>query len=77
LESLDATNLSGWADQISLVGSRLEQARQRAAKTLEPKTVEVNVPSAFFKPGDDPAQYFEDLRAIVQSHLDAGTAVIL
>ena len=60
-----------------LVDSRRDQARQRAAKKLEPKSVEVKPPSATFKPGDDPAPYFDQLRALVQSHLDAGTTVII
>ena len=60
-----------------LVDSRRDQARQRAAKKLEPKSVEVKPPSATFKPGDDPTPYFDQLRALVQSHLDAGATVII
>jgi hypothetical protein len=77
LEALDATSLSAWNDRISLVPSRRDQARQRAAKKLEPTSVEVKLPSATFKPGDDLAPYFNELRALVQSHLDAGTTVII
>ena len=69
--------LSAWTDRITLVDSRRDQARQRAAKKLEPKSVEVKPPSATFKPGDDPTPYFDQLRALVQSHLDAGTTVII
>jgi hypothetical protein len=77
LEALDATPLNAWSDRISLVASRRDQARQRAAKKLEPESVEVKPPTATFKPGDDPTPYFNDLRALVQSHLDAGTTVII
>ncbi len=77
LESLDAIPLSAWADRISLVDSRRDLARQRAAKRLEPKSVEVKPPPATFKPGDDLTPYFDQLRASVQSHLDAGTTVII
>lgn len=77
LESLDAVPRSAWIDRITLVDSRRNQARQRAAKKLEPKSVEVKPPSATFKPGDDPTTYFDQLRALVQSHLDAGTTVII
>ena len=77
LESLDAVPLSAWTDRITLVDSRRDQARQRAAKKLEPTSVEVKPPSATFKPGDDPTPYFDQLRALVQSHLDAGTTVII
>jgi hypothetical protein len=77
LESLDAVPLGAWTDRITLVDSRRDQARQRAAKKLEPKSVEVKPPPATFKPGDDPAPYFDQLRALVQSHLDVGTTVII
>ena len=77
LEALDATPLSAWADRISLVDGRRDQARQRAAKKLEPTSVAVKPPSATFKPGDDPTPYFDQLRTLVQSHLDAGTTVII
>ena len=39
LDALDATPLSAWQDRISLVPSRRDQARQRAAKQLEPESV--------------------------------------
>jgi hypothetical protein len=77
LASLDAVPLSAWTDRITLVDSRRDQARQRAAKKLEPMSVEVKPPSATFKPGDDPTPYFDELRALVQSHLDAGATVII
>lgn len=77
LEALDATPLSAWSDRISLVASRRDQGRQRAAKKLEPESVEVRPPTVTFKPGDDPTPYFDQLRALVQSHLDAGTTVII
>lgn len=77
LESLDSVPLSAWTDRFSLVGSRRDQARQRAAKHLEPKSVEVKPPSAMFKPGDDLTPYFEELRGLVQLHLDAGATVII
>ena len=77
LESLDAVPLSAWTDRITLADSSRHQARQRAAKKLEPESVELKPPSATFKPGDDPIPYFDQLRALVQSHLDAGTTVII
>jgi hypothetical protein len=77
LEALDATPLSAWSDRINLVASRRDQARQRAAKKLQPESVEVKPPPATFKPGDDPTPYFDQLRARVQSYLDAGTTVII
>lgn len=77
LATLDAVPLSAWADRTSLVASRRDHARQRAAKSLEPKSVEVKPPPATFRPGDDLTPYFEQLRTQVQSHLDAGSTVII
>ena len=77
LEALDATPLTAWNDRLSLVASRRDQARQRAAKQLEPASVAVTVPSATIKDGDDLNDYVEALRARVQPHLDAKKTVII
>jgi molybdopterin converting factor small subunit len=77
LEALDSSPLNAWNDRISLVASRRDQARQRCANKLEPGSVEVRPPTATFKPGDDLAPYFDELKALVQSHLDAGSTVII
>ena len=77
LEALDATPLTAWNDRLSLVASRRDQARQRAAKQLEPASVAVTVPSATIKDGDDLNDYVEELRARVQPHLDAKKTVII
>jgi hypothetical protein len=77
LEALDASSLIAWDDRISLVPGRRDQARHLAARRLEPDSVEVKPPSITFKPGDDPTRYFDDLCTLVQSHLDAGTTVVM
>jgi hypothetical protein len=77
LESLDATPLSGWEDRISLVPSRRDQARQRAAKLLEPEGVTVSLPSATIRNETDLKSYVSDLEARVQPHLDAKKTVII
>lgn len=77
LEALDALPLSGWQDRISLVPGRRDQARQRAAKLLEPGSVAVTPPSATIKDGADLAKYLDDVRARVQPHLDAQKTVII
>ena len=77
LEALDATPLTAWTDRLSLVASRRDQARQRAAKQLEPASVAVAVPSATIKDSDDLDDYVAELRARVQPHLDAKKTVII
>ena len=53
LEALDATPLSVWQDRIGFVPSRRDQARQHAAKQLEPESVRVTPPSATLRTRDD------------------------
>lgn len=77
LEALDATPLGAWHDRISLVPSRRDQARQRAAKQLEPESVSVAVPSATIKTDEELDRYIEELRARVQPYLDADKTVII
>jgi hypothetical protein len=77
LEALDGTPLSAWQDRISLVSGRRDQARQRAAKQLEPESVAVAAPSATIKDDKDLDNYVEELRARVQPHLDAEKTVII
>lgn len=77
LEALDAAPLSGWQDQISLVPSRRDQARQRAAKQLEPESVSVAPPSATLKTPDDLDAYLTGLREQVLPHLEANKTVVI
>jgi hypothetical protein len=77
LEALDATPLSAWQDRISLVPSRRDQARQRAAKHLEPESVTVTAPSAIIKTDKDLDDYVDELRGRVRPHLDADKTVII
>jgi hypothetical protein len=74
---LDSIPLSGWKDRISLVPTRRDQARLRAAKELEPESVTVAPPSATLKSPEDLDNYVDDLRGKVQPHLDAGKTVVL
>jgi len=77
LEALDAVPLSGWQDQISLVPSRREQARQRAAKQLEPESITVAPPSATLKTPDELDAYLGSLREQVLPHLKANKTVVI
>ena len=77
LEALDAVPLSGWQDQISLVTSRRDQARRRAAKQLEPESVSVAPPSATLKTPDELDAYLAGLRAEVLPHLEANKTVVI
>lgn len=77
LEVLDANSLSAWRDRIGLVSSRREQARQRAAKLLEPESVTVATPSATIKTEKDLDDYVEKVRALVHPSLASNKTVII
>jgi hypothetical protein len=77
LSVLDGTPLSAWQDRISLVPSRRDQARHRAASKLEPESVSVEPPSATIKTSDDLDIYVDELRGRVKTHLDEGKTVII
>ncbi len=77
IESLDAIPLGAWDDRISLVPSRRDQARQRAAKLLEPESVTVPLPAATIKSTTDLDKYVSDLRRRVEPLLDEKKTVIL
>lgn len=77
LNALDGTGLGTWEERIELVPGRLNLARQRAAKLLEPESVSVHLPPATLRSADDLARYVDDLRVLVQPHLDAGRTVVL
>ena len=77
LVALDRLSLSGWEDRISLVAHQREQARQGAAKKLEPESVSISAPSATIRTGEDLDRYVDQLRARVQPHLADGKTVII
>jgi hypothetical protein len=77
LLALDATSLVGWLDRISLVPGRRDQARQRAATLIEPGSVTVELPSATIKNVGELQMYLDNVRALVQPHIDAEKTVIV
>ena len=77
LDALDAMPLRAWDDRINLVPGRRDQARQRAAKLLEPESISVTLPSATIKTTAELDAYVDGLRARVQPHLEENRTVIL
>jgi hypothetical protein len=77
LDVLDASPLNAWQDRIGLVPGRRDQARQRAAKQLEPESVSVTLPPATIKTQDDLEGYLDLVRARIQPHIDADKTVII
>jgi hypothetical protein len=77
LDALDQTSLRAWQDRISLVAHQRDQARQRAAKQLEPESVTVSAPSATIKSDEDLNRYVDELRARIEPHLAEHKTVII
>jgi hypothetical protein len=77
LDALDQTSLRAWQDRISLIAHQRDQARQRAAKQLEPESVSVTAPSATIKTAEDLDRYVAELRARIQPHVADGKTVII
>jgi hypothetical protein len=77
LEALDVISLRGWQDRISLVPSRRDQARQRAAKQLEPESVSITPPSATLKSQPELEAYLDGLREQVLPYIKADKTVII
>jgi hypothetical protein len=77
LEALDTTSLNGWQDRIGLIPSRRDQARQRAAKLLEPEAVSITPPAATLKTTDDLDAYLAELRKQLLRYIEAKKTVII
>jgi hypothetical protein len=77
LAALDSKSLSAWDDRISMVPGRRDQARQKAAKKLEPESVSVSPPSATLKTEADLDAYLATVRAQVLPQLRANKTVII
>ena len=77
LQTLDAVPLAAWQDRVSLVASRLDQARQLVLERLRPGSVHIDIPPVTVTNQDDLAAYLDDVRSRVKPHLDAGKTVII
>jgi hypothetical protein len=77
LRALDEAPLSTWDERIRFVDARADQAREAAAKQLEPLSVSVKSPTATIRTASDLDAYLEQVRGLVEPHLDEGETVII
>lgn len=77
LRALDDTPLRAWDERIRFVGARVDQARRLAAQILEPKSVSVNVRTTTIRTATDLEAYLDEIRDLVQPHLDADETVVI
>ena len=66
-----------WKEKRQALAPKFAEARELAAKQLEPKSVTVRPPSATLKTPDDVTTYVEALRSELMEHVDAGETVIV
>lgn len=77
LRTLQASPLHTWEDAIAALPARFGQARMKAARLLEPKTVRVKPKAATLHSAAEVDAYLEDLRAEIMDSIAAGNPVIL
>ena len=77
LAALDAKPLDAWATEALVVPTRMRQAREQAAKLLEPKAVRVRPRSTTLKSVSEVDAYLAELRTEIVELIEAGSPVIL
>jgi len=77
LAALDEKPLSAWETEAVAVPTRMRQAREQAAKLLEPKAVRVRPKSTTLHDEAEVDVYLAELRSEILSHLKDGSPVIL
>jgi len=77
LATLDARPLRTWEDEIISVPARMRQAREHAAKLLEPKAVRVRPRATTLHTAEEVDAYLADLRSEILKHITSGKPVIL
>jgi len=77
LAALDAKPLDAWATEALVAPTRMRQAREQAAKLLEPKAVRVRPKSTTLKTVSEVDVYLTELRNEIVELIEAGSPVIL
>ncbi len=77
LRALDEKPLSAWETEAVAVPTRMRQAREQAAKLLEPKAVQVRPKSITLHSEAEVDAYLDELRAIILEHVHQGYPVIV
>ncbi len=76
LATLDEKPLSAWETEGVAVPTRMRQAREQAAKQLEPQAVRVQPRRTTLHSEEEVDAYLEELRSEILSYIDAGKPVI-
>ena len=76
LTTLDRIPLADWADKLAAIPGRLDNARQHAAKLLEPKSIPIKLPKRTINTEADLAAFLDEIRQIIEPHLGEGPIII-
>jgi hypothetical protein len=76
LAALQQVSLTEWRDRRDALPRRFGQAREEAARRLEPKIVRVHLPGGTFRERDEVDAYLEQLRETLYAQLDEGPVMV-
>lgn len=76
LVALDARSLAAWATEALVVPTRMRQAREQAAKLLEPKAVRVRPKSTTLHTTQEVDEYLAELRTEIMTYVQVRRKMI-
>lgn len=76
LATLERIPLTDWTDKLAAIPGRLDNARQQAAKLLEPKSIPIKLPKRTINTEADLAAFLDEIRQIIEPHLGEGPIII-
>jgi hypothetical protein len=77
LRALAASPLASWADQVAALPARAAQAREAAARLIQPATVRVTPPSATLRTTAEVDTYLAELRGAIMAEVAQGKPVMI
>ncbi len=76
LDELERCSLSQWADRTQALKGRFEQARLDAAKLLQPKVQQVNLPRRTITDEAELADWLEETEQLIRDALEEGPVMV-
>ena len=76
IASLEKMSLDIWRYRREALPSLFEQARLEAAKLLEPKVVQVNLPHRTLRTGDDTKAWLDEVELLLSEQLKQGPVIV-
>ncbi|NJL99823.1 MAG: BREX system P-loop protein BrxC [Synechococcaceae cyanobacterium SM2_3_2] len=76
LRSVEGLSLQGWRNQTEALPQKFSQARFAAEKLLEPKVVQVRLPSGTLRSPEDAEVWLEQARQIILENLKQGSVIL-